>query len=188
MKIVSKFIINREDTEFLYVEKFRTHKKSDDMKYVVYSSHHNIHSYSDHIFHSVHSLDEKMSIENFAKKAADGLVTELYDKKKQAGYHMLTEIYDKVSNDKDKHNPNLKGVKDNLLKGLKIYNEFLLEQDNISIPYEDNYLLLENDKTLANERLKVKNISNLAHYVDSKYRNNIDNIPVKELVRIKKSA
>ena len=81
---------------------------------------------------------------------------------------MHTEIYDKVSNDKDKHNPNLKGVKDNLLKGLKIYNEFLLEQDNISIPYEDNYLLLENDKTLANERLKVKNISNLAHYVDSK--------------------
>ena len=188
MKTVSKFIINKDDNEFLYVEKCRINKKRNDMKYLVYSSRQEVYTYSDHIFHSVHSIDEKISIEKFTRNAVNELTTELYDTRKLAGYNHLLSVYNKVSTDKDKHNPNVKGVKDNLLQGLKIYNEFLLEHEDFYIPYEENYILLESDKTMKNEKHKVKGISNLTSYVDEKYRDNMDNIPVKELVRIKKAA
>lgn len=188
MKTVSKFIINRDDTEFLYVEKYKVSKRSNDMKYVIYLSKNEVYTYSDHVFHSVHSIDEKMSIERFTKNAANNLVTDLSDKKKELGYNLLTSVYNKVSNDKDNHNPNIKSVKDNLLRGLKIYNESLLENEEISIPYEENYILVENGASLENERIRVKNISNLTSLIDERYIDNINNIPVKELVRIKKTA
>lgn len=188
MKTVSKFIINRDDTEFLYVEKYRINKKSNDMRYLVYSSEHDVISYSDHIFHSVHSIDEKMSIERFTRKAVNNLMTELYDVNSKTGYNLLASVYNKVYHDKDKHNPNIKSVKGSLLKGLKIYNEFLIDNEELYIPYEENYVLLDNSEAIENTRHKVKGISNLSSLIDEKYRDNIDNIPVKELVRIKKAA
>ena len=187
MKTVSKFIINRDDSKFFYVEKYKLSKKSDRMKYLVHSSPKNIIEYSDHTFHSVHSLDEKISINAFSKKAADNLITNLYDENNQIAYDLLLDVYNKTSNDSNKINPNIKKIKNNLLVGLKIYNESLNEFDKIVIPYEDNYKLTSESVQKVYTREKVKNISSLISNKEEVDIAEIYNTPVKELVR-KKSA
>lgn len=188
MKTVSKFIINRDDNKFFYVEKYKLSKKSDRTKYLVHSSPKNVIEYSDHTFHSVHSLDEKVSISAFSKNAADNLITDLYNEKSQIAYDLLMEVYKKTSNDSNRLNPNLKGIKNNLLSGLKIYNESLKEFDRIYIPYEENYEILEVSNAKTNVREKVKNISSLISKNEDLDIEEIYNTPVKELVRTKKSA
>ena len=189
MQTVSKFIINRDDNKFLYVEKYRLSKKSDRMKYYVHSSPENVVIYSDHTFHDIHSLDEKMSVNSFAKKAADSLLTELHDQKSYMSYNLLFDVYEKTKTDSNVLNPNLKSVKQNLLKGLKIYNEVFLKFDEFSIPYEENYMLLKDDNEEVYVKEKVKNISSLVSPKEiEENRKEIYATPVKELVRTKKSA
>lgn len=180
MKTVSKFIINRDDTKFLYVEKCKLSKKDNRMKYFVHSSPEDVTVYSDHTFHSVHQLDEKMSILNFTRKASDSLITELYDDKNRYCYNALTDVYNKTINDKDIHNPNLRGTKNSLLQGLKLYNEIMLSLEEF-ISYED-YLILD-EKFYV--RQKVKSISSLISEKEIENNSELLNIPVKELVRKK---
>lgn len=188
MKTVSKFIINRDDNKFYYVEKYKLSKKSNRMKYLVHSSPKNIIEYSDHTFHSVHSLDEKLSINAFTKKAADNLITDLYEENNQVAYNLLMNVYEKTSNDSNRINPNMKGIKNNLLVGLKIYNEAINEFDKIVIPYEENYELTSESVQRVYTREKVKNISSLISNSEEVDIEVIYNTPVKELVRTKKSA
>ena len=189
MQTVSKFIINRDDNKFLYVEKCKLSKKSDRMKYFVHSSPENVTIYSDHIFHSVHSLDEKLSVKTFSKKAVDRLITELYDENSKKSYDLLSEVYKTTSNDKSVINPNIKKVKKSLLKGMTIYNELFQNFERTLVPYEENYELLKSEEKSFYVKQKVKSISSLVSEKDIKEnKEEIYSIPVKELVRIKKSA
>lgn len=186
MKAVSKFIINRDDNKFLYVEKYKLSKKDNRMKYLVHSSPRSVTTYSDHTFHSVHSIDEKMSINTFVRKAADNLLTELYDEKNIASYNLLSNVYSKTKNDSNVHNPNLRGIKQDLLLGINIYNEVIGELENFKMSYEEEYSLLEENNFYV--RQKVKSISSLIPENKMDKEEEILSIPVKELVRIKKAA
>ena len=189
MQTVSKFIINRDDNKFLYVEKYKLSKKSDRMKYFVHSSPENVTIYSDHTFHSVHSLDEKLSVKTFSKKAVDRLITELYDETSKKSYDLLSEVYNKTSSDPNILNPNIKKVKKSLLKGMKIYNELFQDFEHTTVPYEENYELLKSEESNSYVKQKVKNISSLVSKKEIEENpEEIYSIPVKELVRIKKSA
>ena len=187
MKTVAKFILNRDDKEFWYVEKAKLSKKSDRMRYFVHQTPKHVIEYSDHTFHDIHSIDEKVSINDFTNKAINNLLSELYDEKNKLGYDFLMDVHNKINSDSNRINPNLKGVKSSLLNGISIYNETLLDLDKIEVPYEENYRLIkdEEEKKLY-VREKVRSISSLIpEQTKEEEVRRIYVTPVKELVRKK---
>ena len=64
MKVISKFVLNRNNTEFYYVEK---KQKANKMKYFVHLSPKEIIEYNDHNFHNIRIL----SVDRFYCKRKD---------------------------------------------------------------------------------------------------------------------
>lgn len=189
MKVISKFILNRDDKQFWYVEKAKLSKKSNRTRYFVHSTPKSVIEYSDHNFHSTYCLDEKISVARFTKKAINNLLTELYDNENELGYNLLMDVHRRVSKDSNQLNPNLKKVKPNLLNGISIYNNALNDLDVIEIPYEENYRLVSEDKSYTNVREKVESINSLVPTkTDEEELERIYVTPVRELVRTRKAA
>lgn len=182
MKVISKFILNRNNTQFFYVEK---KEKARRIKYFVHLSPENILEYNDHNFHNIHSIDEKISINMFAKHASDNLLSEIYDSNSEYGYNLLRDVYERTNSDSDRLNPNIKRVKKSLLHGIKIYNDVIQDIEVLDIPYQENFDLVNDTRDRVNKKQKVQAISSLISK-DNKNKEALYNVSVKELVRIKK--
>lgn len=183
MKVIAKFIINRNEEEFYYVEKV---KDNNSIKYLIYLKNKKILVFNQHNFHGIYGVDEKLSITNFAYQASLKLISGYnYDGKEREGYDKLRKVIEKVTNDKNIKNPNLGVLKADLLQGIDIYNDNLKTLNNfdyVEIPYIENYELIKEveRKTTNLEMEKISSITRKVPVIEKNY------LEEKELVRNRK--
>ncbi len=152
MKVISKFIINRNDEEYYYAEKI---KDNNGIKYLVYLKSKKILAFNQHNFHDIYGVDEKLSISNFAYQASLKLISGYtYNENQKEGYDRLRKVLEKTTQDKNPKNPNLGINKTDLLNGIDIYNNELVSLNSleyVDIPYIENYNLIMSLKKESEE-------------------------------------
>lgn len=183
MKVIAKFVVNRNEEEFYYVEKV---KDNNGIKYLVYLKNKKILAFNQHNFHGIYGVDEKLSIAKFAYEASLKLISSYnYDGKEKEAYDRLRKVIEKITTDKNVKNPNLGILKNDLLCGIDIYNDNLKalnDFDYIEIPYLENYELIKGieEKENTYEMEKVTSIKREVPVLEETY------LEEKELVRNRK--
>lgn len=176
MKTSSKFILNRNDKEYYYVEK----SKYGDF-YHVHLSNKNILMCNDHNFHAIYGNDEKISLEKFISMA---LLELLPGYSSDEVYYQSSEkfkiVLNKLMNSKNKKNPDLGISKTTLLEAIHIYNNLSINREVFEIPYEDNYnTIMESKKKeeleSINQSTRISSITRL----NREYSNELEHHKIK---------
>ena len=176
MKTSSKFILNRNDKEYYYVEK----SEYGDF-YHVHLSNKNILMCNDHNFHAIYGNDEKISLEKFISRA---LLELLPGYSSDEAYYQSSEkfkiVLNKLMNSKNKKNPDLGISKTSLLEALDMYNSLNTGEKDFEIPYEDNYnTIMENKQTREVESIhQTTHISSITR-LNREYSNELEHHKIK---------
>ena len=152
MKVMSKFIIDRNETEYYYVEKI---KDSDGIKYLVYMKNRKVVVFNQHNFHNIYGMDEQLSVSKFACQASLRLIEGYnYDVVQKEGYNRLQKVLSNILQDRNLKNPSLGLFKNDLLESIDAYNATLSNYDDENsfyIPYIENYELIMKNKESARQ-------------------------------------
>lgn len=138
MNIISKFIVNRNNLCYIYVEK---HLTNNVPTYHVYYDSKSFILTSD-IFHSIYGNDKKIAIEDFLILVETSIVEEKYDYL----YHKANKLLNEISG-KNRKNPLLLGYTYEFCNLLDVFNDYifnLTKEGNIlklddEINYEEEY-------------------------------------------------
>ncbi len=138
MNIESRFIINRNNICYMYVEKYLI--DNETLYNVYYDS--KLFTLSSDSFHSIYANDKKISLFDFLIFVETSVVSNIYERDK---YYFLYEKADKLLSEidgKDRKNPLFKHNYE-FLDLLDIFNDFIynsniLNLDN-EIDYEEEY-------------------------------------------------
>lgn len=162
MKTLSKFILNRNDQVFYYVEKAQ--KNSNNIHYTVYHDTKHKEIYNQHNFHAIYGTDIKISLQKFAFDATSILIHGINnDIKQEKSYNYLIEIADKLKNF-DKLNPKIDSKP--LIEAIEVYNNIIPHNFEDEIDYNDNYLLVNG---LNKEREEKEYIKSIEHNYKKEY-------------------
>lgn len=175
MSSISKFVINRNNLEYLYTEKIQSF---DGLQFWVYNGLEPIVYYPD-AFYATYGNDAKLSIANAAISMEKQLIMQsMKSDSVRYIYMVLNEIKSKI-NGKDYYNPNLGKSKISFLEALKAYNQFLVTSDDeMMIDYEEEYAKLkvyfEEDSSAIVNNNQIELVSSLENSkIDSMiYSNN----------------
>jgi len=157
MKVMTKFILNRNDQEHYYVEKF-----DSGNLYHLYLKNKNFLVLNDHNFQAIYGNDQKYSIEDFLSFAILSLVDYLSDDKYRECYDNFYRIYNKIVSSKVKSVPEMGNLITLFLKTMDIYNELSFDFEKVEVPYDENYETIFNSKNKDEEnREYVSSITSL---------------------------
>lgn len=180
MKTSTKFVLNRNDQEYYYVE-----KSLYGEKYHVYIENKNFLLCNDHNFHAIYGNDEKMSLDKFIGKALLELLSGYLNN--EACYiasEKFQKVLEKIMTLKNKKNPDLGSLKKEFLEAMDIYNKLNINAENIEIPYDENYITIMESK--SDEKVlddsKTSHISSITR-LNREYSSSLEH---KEIVRTKK--
>lgn len=136
MKPIAKFIINRNDLEYYYVEKVQDNK---DIFYYVYSDMNTRSLFNQDSFHAIFGLDEKLSVNNYIHRMR-------YSEELSFGfeeYNKIDRIVDSINkstiSSKNKKNPTINVME--LMSYMDICNGLIIEKESL-VDYEANYDLV----------------------------------------------
>lgn len=160
MKTLSKFILNRNDQVFYYVEKAK--KSSDNIHYTVYHDSKHKEIYNQHNFHAIYGTDVKISIRKFAFDAIGILIHgATNDERQEKSYNYLLDMANRLQYF-DKTNPKIEPKQ--LIEALEVYNSVIPKTIESEIDYNEDYLLVEGLLQEPEEREYIKSIEHNNHY------------------------
>ena len=148
MSCIKKFIINRNDLEYLYTEKHRTFL---GIEFFVYDGK-NVEIYSPDAFYSIFGSDSKISIAHAISLIENKLlITQTGDDEEQVIISCLNQVKTKISN-KSYTNPNIINIKMSLLRAIYLFNKRLTLNYDDEVDYEEQFkkVYADNDKILNN--------------------------------------
>lgn len=156
MGCIKKFVINRNDLEYLYTEKHRTFL---GVEFLVYNGK-NLNVYSPDEFYLIFGSDLKISIYNVISLIENKLlISQTGDYEEQVIGDCLNRVKYRLNN-KNYINPNMGNAKISLLRALNLFNKRLTinNYDN-DFDYEDEFarLCLYNDKYLNQNNIDTTN-------------------------------
>lgn len=179
----STFILNRNDKQYFLVE-----GNSNFFTGAYYNMFYNKNEkpvyYTPERFVEIHSLDEKLKIEDFARQALLNLnIFRGTDKEIDKTYAQLYSVYMQVSGASNAKSPSLSSSnKTNLLEALEKYNEIKSKFYNeIEISYEEDYKLV----TPEHSR-KLNNVKTIESYQNE--QSQLENENIKGIQRVRREA
>lgn len=142
MKVISKFVINRNHIHYFYVEK-QLH--SNHIEYIVNDGN-NFHTLNSETFQSTFGNDKKMSIISFLEKVSiDISTTESTDIALVNVYNQTCNLEEKIRQEKEYiYNPSLVGYGHTFITILNSYNSLVATRKNDEIDYEEEYNRVQN--------------------------------------------
>ena len=153
MKILNKFIINRNNQEYFYTEKIFGY---DDIQYIVCTSKGEL-AYTPASFYETFGTDEKMPIIKFINIAEQNIITsDTPDERAPFIIDSLDKTKERIA-DKSLTNPSLWGYKSTFVTAIRLYNELIAEKEkDIEQDYEEEYERLINLLNKEKEYIRVK--------------------------------
>lgn len=182
MKTLSKFILNRNDQVFYYVEKAK--RNLSDIHYTVYHDTKHKKTYNQHNFHAIYGTDLKISLQKFAFDAANILIHGAsYDENQDISYNYLSEMSQKLQNF-DKLNPKIDTKQ--FIKAIEVYNRVIPNQIDNEIDYNDDYMLINGLTKSTEKREYIKTIEHSYNNNDYEYNIETNKHSEKGIERVKK--
>lgn len=142
MNAITKFVINRDDLEYIYTEKITTNY---GIRFIVYQNG-TIKVYHPDPFYATYGSDPKLNVYHATSNMAKKLLTSSLDT------DLKREIYNKLNNilqnfdTKNIKNPNLGSSKRTLLSLYDKYNKIDFTNDEAEIDYSHDWEVLEKHK------------------------------------------
>lgn len=170
MKVMTKFVINRNDNYFCYAEKLENKKEKI---YRVYFDNEHIMDYSEDIFELTFELDARLTIETFVRKAESTLMYYYYGNEELTkAYEVFKRISYNMHYNKNKKNPAIPA--ETFVKALTIYNKNILKYKEEELDYLSDYNLIKG----LNQNLELEISDSLAssynHQNDHKNENSYE--------------
>jgi len=151
---ISKFIINRNNLEFLYTEKVESF---DGIQFIVYESTYPVVYYPDS-FYQTFGSDPKLSIARAIDQVEINLLSEINSSKEAVYiYTNLKNVKQKLIN-KKYNNPNLGKERQNLINAIALYNKMELNNyEETEHDYLDDCLKLESYYSQEEKQKEIEN-------------------------------
>lgn len=144
---MKKFVINRNDKQYIYAEFFPDKGNSE---YYIYQNE-NAYLMNADLFYSTYGMDKKITIMSYIKNVkSDIYINRTTDPRVKEILINLKKLEEKLKN-KPLDNPSLWGYKSTLLKTINIYNEVLDKDEIIENNSYEDYIRYEEIKTLNRE-------------------------------------
>ena len=171
---ISKFVINRNNIEFLYTEKIQF---IDGIRFLVYEDKEPTEYYPD-TFYDTYGTDPKLSVHRTISLIESDLVTHNIESDNMASLlELISSLKNRIGT-KNYRNPSLGQDKISVLESIILYNK-LLDQKH-SYEEEHDYL---NDLEILTKHFGMTNnysIENTIKEEQTSYRNNIDFFNIKD--------
>lgn len=179
----STFILNRNDKQYFLVEG-NSNFFTGAYYNMFYSKDERPVYYTPERFVEIHSLDEKLKVEDFVRQALLNLnIFRGTDKEIDKTYAQFYKVYMQVSASSNAKNPDLSSSnKTNLLDAIEKYNEIKNKFYNeIEISYEEDYKLVNPDHVR-----KLNNVKSVENYQNEKEQ--LESLEIRGIQRVRKEA